>query len=82
MAAKERGDYDSPFVKIDEPKWRQEKRDHYQAVTEYFADRPQDLLIMNICEGDGFELLAPFLGLPIPNEAFPHKNVSNTKLKV
>jgi hypothetical protein len=82
LAAKERGDYDSPFVKIDEPKWRKEKRDHYRAVTEYFADRPQDLLIMNICAGDGFERLAPFLGLPIPAEAFPHKNVSNTKLKV
>ncbi len=32
------------------------------------------LLVMNIIEGDGWELLCPFLGVPIPSEPFPHEN--------
>ena len=41
---------------------------------EYFKDRPDDLLVMNVCEGDGWEKLCPFLELPIPDEPFPHDN--------
>lgn len=46
---------------------------HVKNVQEYFADRPDDLLVLNICNGDGFEKLAEFLGRPIPTEPFPHK---------
>lgn len=27
---------------------------------------------MNICDGDGWEILAPFLGVEIPDVRFPH----------
>jgi len=48
---------------------------HNIEVQSYFADRPQDLLVMDIPDGDGWETLALFLGHPIPTEAFPCKNV-------
>jgi predicted SAM-dependent methyltransferase len=39
-----------------------------------FEGRPDDLLIFNICGGEGYETLCPFLGLPILGEPFPHEN--------
>ena len=47
---------------------------HHADVRRYFADRPDDLLEMNIIEGDGWEKLCPFLGLPTPAVPFPHLN--------
>ncbi|MGF1493582.1 MAG: sulfotransferase family protein [Microcoleaceae cyanobacterium] len=44
----------------------------------YFKDRPEDLLIMNICAGEGWETLCPFLELPIPKTPFPRTNVTPT----
>jgi hypothetical protein len=46
---------------------------HIEQVKAYFRDRPNDLLIMDICAGDGFEKLARFLDRPVPAEPFPHK---------
>lgn len=48
---------------------------HDEHVREWFADRPDDLLIMNICNGDGWEKLLPFLGFgdEVP---FPCRNPS------
>ncbi len=46
----------------------------YEEIKEYFKDRPNDLLVMNICAGEGWEKLCPFLGLPLPREKFPHLN--------
>lgn len=45
---------------------------HYKNVLDYFEGRPNDLLVMNICNGDGWELLCPFLSEPIPNMPFPY----------
>ena len=52
------------------------KENKYNDIKEYFKDRPNDLLVMNICEGEGWEKLCPFLGLPIPNKPFPFTNKS------
>ena len=46
---------------------------HVRNVMEYFEDRPDDLLVLNIFNGEGFEKLAEFLGRPEPSEPFPHK---------
>jgi hypothetical protein len=46
---------------------------HVEAVMDYFRDRPQDLLVLDVCSGEGFERLAPFLDRPVPAEPFPHK---------
>lgn len=49
-------------------------REHEAAVRRYFANRPGDLAVLNVCAGDGWETLCPFLGLPIPQRSFPHAN--------
>ena len=36
--------------------------------------RPDRLLVMNVTAGDGWEVLCPFLGVPIPSVPFPHEN--------
>jgi len=57
-------------------------RRHNREVTEYFAQRPGDLLVLDITRGEGFEKLSPFLGLPIPGEPFPHWNRSEAPWRV
>lgn len=47
---------------------------YHADVRRYFANRPNDLLEMNIVEGDGWDKLCPFLELPVPEVAFPHRN--------
>jgi Sulfotransferase domain len=43
-------------------------------VIAHFADRPASLLVMDVCGGDGWERLCPFLGLRVPSRPFPHAN--------
>jgi hypothetical protein len=47
---------------------------HNIGVQEYFKDRPEDLLIIDLSEGNCWEKLCPFLGLAIPDIPFPHAN--------
>lgn len=49
--------------------------DRYVAeVLAYFKERPNDLLILDICGGEGWSKLAPFLDAAIPEVPFPWKN--------
>ena len=54
---------------------------HNQEVVDYFKDRPADLLIMNLTEGDGWEKLCSFLGTGIPSTHFPHANKGTEREK-
>ena len=47
---------------------------HLDNVTRYFAGRPDDLLILDVTKGEGWETLCPFLGLDVPVEPFPKIN--------
>lgn len=47
---------------------------HNNDVREYFANRPDDLLIISLENGEGWEKLCPFLSKPIPEKDFPHAN--------
>ena len=47
-----------------------------EQVLEYFKDRPGQLLVMNICNGEGWEKLCPFLGLSTPQLPFPSANTT------
>ena len=47
---------------------------HYDSVIEFFKDKPESLLIMEITNGDGWEKLCPFLGDDTPLTPFPHAN--------
>jgi hypothetical protein len=52
---------------------------HLRNVREYFNGRPEDLLVMDICAGDGWEKLCPFLGFEVPEIPFPHLNTQEEK---
>ncbi len=47
---------------------------HNAEVLDYFKNRSDDLLIMNLASGDGWDKLCPFLGKTQPATPFPHAN--------
>lgn len=47
---------------------------HMAEIPEYFSGRDQDLLELNICAGEGWSRLAPFMGREIPDCSFPRLN--------
>ena len=57
---------------FDAEAFRQIYRDHCADVRAHFADQPGRLLEMDICAGDGWEALCPFLEQPIIDAPFPH----------
>ena len=52
---------------------------HSRDVTEYFKNRPADLLVLRLTEGDGWEKLCPFLGNKTPDTDFPFENRVNER---
>lgn len=48
--------------------------EHVHRVERFFAGREQDLLRIDITRRASWEPLCAFLGLPVPDEAFPHSN--------
>lgn len=52
-------------------------RKHNADVFEWFKDRPQDILVMNMSAGDSkthWNLLCAFVGKPVPTVDYPHSN--------
>ena len=49
---------------------------HLKNVREYFEGRPEDLLVMEICGGEGWEKLCPFFQCEVPDVGFPHEHRS------
>ncbi len=47
---------------------------HVREVMDYFKDRPNDLLVLDVCAGEGWEKLCPFLGLPSREGSFPRQH--------
>jgi hypothetical protein len=45
---------------------------HNREVQDYFADRPNDLLVVDWTRGDGWPELCSFLGIEEPDVPFPH----------
>jgi hypothetical protein len=56
----------------DESRLRYVYETHERNVREYFADRPKDLLILDVVRGDGWDKLCQFLGRDLPKVPFPH----------
>ena len=52
-------------------------RRHNREVLEYFRDRPDDLLVMDMDKGGDWQALCDFLGKPVPNVPYPRANQSN-----
>ena len=57
-----------------EEQYRERYEAHNRAVLDHFADRPGDLLVLRLSEGDGWEPLCRFLEVPVPDRPFPHAN--------
>ena len=55
---------------------------HNEAVNNYFRGRGNKLLTLCWENGDRWEKLAMFPGLPVPDKPFPHKNRVPWILKV
>jgi Sulfotransferase domain len=47
---------------------------HLDDVLCHFAGRRRDLLLIDICAGEGWERICPFLGLDQPSIPFPRRN--------
>jgi hypothetical protein len=47
---------------------------HTADVLAFFRGRPNDLLVMDLAAGDGWQRLCPFLGQDTPSIPFPHAN--------
>jgi hypothetical protein len=52
---------------------------HERIVREYFEGRPDDLLVLDVCGGEGWPELCEFLGRPQPRMPFPHKGKGLTE---
>ncbi|MBC7360383.1 MAG: hypothetical protein H5U10_17790 [Desulfacinum sp.] len=63
-------------VTFDEEKFSSGYERHLNGVLKYFRNRPEDLLILDITGGEGWEKLCPFLGRSIPDQPFPKANVT------
>jgi hypothetical protein len=59
-------------------RFRDVKERHEAEVRRYFADRPRDLLVLDVA-GATWEPLCEFLGLPVPDEPYPHDNRAATQ---
>lgn len=57
-------------------------RRHNAEVREYFRDRPQDLLVMNMDRDAGWPELCGFLEKPIPPVAYPRAFVTDANMHV
>lgn len=69
--------YDSTV--FDEEKFRRGYENFVAGVYRHFASRQKDLLTLDITAGDGWEMLCPFLGKPIPDVPFPKANVTRIR---
>lgn len=47
---------------------------HNQCVAEYFRDRPEDLLVLNVAEPGAYKKFVKFLGIESSAEEFPWEN--------
>lgn len=61
---------------FDEQKFLSGYEKFVSSTLEYFKNRPQDLLVINVVAGEGWEKLCPFLGQPVPENPFPKANVT------
>lgn len=59
---------------FDADKFRKGFHDHEARVRQYFENRPDDLLVLNITTNAGWEPLCSFLGVPVPEVPYPFVN--------
>lgn len=55
---------------------------HNREVQAYFADRPGDLLVLDLSDGDPWSSICRFLGHDVPDVPFPRQNTKEQKLRM
>src|SRR5688572_1142338 len=65
-------------VEFSAERFRNVKALHEDNVRRYFADRSDDLLVLDVADA-GWQPLCEFLGLPVPDEPYPHRNPALTQ---
>lgn len=65
-------EYRHVFLKVERANWQRHMETVRRKVDAYFRGRPDDLLVINIPAGEGWDKLCPFLGVAAPDTAFPH----------
>lgn len=66
-------------VVFDEEKFKAGYKKFTDGVFHYFKGRPDDLLVIDIARGEGWEKLCPFLDKPLQTIPFPKSNVTQIK---
>lgn len=61
-------------IYYNEDRFRYVYLQHEKNILEYFKNRPEDLLVIDICAGEGWDKLCAFLNKPVPDVPFPHAN--------
>lgn len=56
---------------FDADRYRKRYERHNREVREYFAARPDDLLVIDVTSSPGWSALCDFLDVPVPPEPFP-----------
>ncbi len=56
---------------FNEERFRRVFLEHNAAVQDYFADRPDDFLTLDLFSGQGWDELCDFLNTPVPDVEFP-----------
>lgn len=65
---------DYKWIDIDAYAWRREYEEHHAMVSRLSRELGFPLLEFDICAGDGYEKLCPFINKDIPRKAFPDVN--------
>lgn len=69
--------YDTVY--FEKKKFKEAYTKHLKKVLNYFKGRERDLLVIDICGGEGWEKLCPFFNKSIPNQVFPKLGIRNKK---
>ncbi|MDT0559388.1 sulfotransferase [Ichthyenterobacterium sp. W332] len=59
--------------------YTQKYHEHLLDVKDYFKNRPDDIITLDVSQKDKWEILCSFLNKPIPSESFPHSNSGSNK---
>lgn len=72
---------ENPWYTINKAVWKDLFDKHHKSILNYFKDRPEDLMVFNLFEGDSWPKLCKFLEVPEPDIDFPFANKRESKFK-
>jgi hypothetical protein len=70
------------YSRFNEEAFRRVHTCHESDVQAFFADKPGELLCLNVFEGEGWEELCEFLGKPVPDQEYPWKHAGKRRAKL